>query len=133
MQSDPNIAPQHIFDGVSVNEHHFQPSPSLPALNLGHPSPGSTASVNDRHMEPPQTYEQLLAANNNLRTRVSELELMQMMYSENESTLRRERDAALRSEEELKRRIQQLEEQLNEAGSNAYPNKKLRLSDVTNE
>ena len=88
--------------------------------------------MNDRHIEPPHTYEQLLAANTNLRTRVTELEVINMMYLESENGLRRERDAAVRNEEELRRRIQQLEQQLQEANY-AHPSKKLRLSDVTNE
>jgi hypothetical protein len=36
----------------------------------------------DRHLEPPQTYDQLLHTNNQLKTRVNELELINMMRKE---------------------------------------------------
>lgn len=127
-QQDPNIAPQHIFDGVALTDHTFQ-SPSLPALHLGQPSPGSASS--DRHLEPPMTYEQLLAANTHLKTRVSELEVINMMYSDNENNLRVERDNAIRTQEDLKKRVQQLEEQLRNTNDQEHPSKKQRLSDAS--
>jgi len=127
MHHDPNIAPQHMFDGVTLNDHPFQPSPSLPALHLSQPSPGSMSSINDRsNLEPPQTYEQLLAQNATLRTRVSELEVINMVFSDNENTLRIEKEAALRRVHELEARVRELEDP-------DHPSKKLRLSDVTNE
>ena len=126
MHHDPNIAPQHMFDGVTLNDHPFHASPSLPALGFGHPSPGSTTSANDRHLEPPATYEQLLRSNTDLRTRVTELEVINMMVSESEAGLRKERDHALRNEDDLRRRVHELEQQLS---NDEHQAKRVRLSD----
>ena len=118
-----------MFDGVTLNDHPFHASPSLPSLGLGQPSPGSNASVNDRNLEPPHTYEQLTAQNTTLRTRVTELEVINMMVSESEASLRRERDAFLRKEEDLKRRISELEQQLSAGDEHAA--KKIKVSEVS--
>jgi GATA-binding protein, other eukaryote len=124
LSHDPNIAPPHIFDSITLNDGHFHGS--LPPLNQ--PSPAS--SINgDRGLEPPATYDQLLNHNNTLRTKVNELQLINMMISESEATLRRERDAANQNVEELRARIRQLEEKENLE----HPNKKMRMSDVTNK
>jgi GATA-binding protein len=130
MHHDPNIAPQHIFDGVGLNDQVFQPSPSLPGLHLSHPSPGSTSSLNDRHLEPPQTYEQLFVANTQLKTKVSELEVINIM--QRESAAREVSD--LTSEvEDLKRRVSELQRSLQDMDAGQPPSKKPRLSDNTNE
>ena len=138
---DPNIAPPHIFDSITLNESHFQGS--LPPLNQHSPAssingdrdPGNR-DRGDRHLEPPATYDQLLNHNNTLRTKVNELQLINMMISESEATLRRERDAANQTVEALRARIRQLENQsLDDNNNNTleHPNKKMRMSDVTNE
>lgn len=114
---DPNIAPQHMFDGVTLHDASFGGSPSLPPLNLGHPSPGNLDV----------SYEQLLAANTNLRTRVSELEVINMVYSDNEGGLRAERDIAVRERDDLKRRVNELEQQLQGSTDSVHPNKRVRL------
>ena len=127
LSHDPNIAPPHIFDSITLNDNHF--GSALPPLSQ--PSPGS--SVNgDRHLEPPATYDQLLNHNNTLRTKVNELQLINMMISESEATLRRERDAANQTVEELRTRIRQLEEKGTQ-DELQHPSKKMRMSDVTNE
>lgn len=126
MQHDPNIAPQHMFDGVLLNDHTFQ-SPSLPSL-INQPSPGS-GSLNDRQLEPPMTYDQLMTQNTSLRTRVSELEVINMMYSDNENNLRRERDEAIKAQEDLKRRIDELESQVGGEHGDEHVSKKARLED----
>lgn len=134
-QHNSKIAPQHMFDSVTVGDHNFNQSTTLPALQLRQPSPGSTSSVVDRHLETPQTYEGLLAANTSLRTRVSELEVInelfrgrvaeleqsdasarrsEMIVRDSEVRLRRSLEDAQRREEELKRRISELEQQLAE-------------------
>ncbi|KAF7511960.1 hypothetical protein GJ744_003193 [Endocarpon pusillum] len=126
---DPNIAPQHIFDGVMLNDHTFHSPPSLPALHLNHPSPGSASSLTDRHLEPPQTYDQLLHHNNQLKTRVNELELINIMRKESEVRLQKELDTFRKNEEDLKRRLNQLEQQLNDGHmDDAHPSKRTRLS-----
>lgn len=157
-QHNSNIAPQHIFDSVTLNDHGFNPANTLPALQLRHPSPGSTSSVVDRHLEVPQTYEGLLATNTSLKTRVSELEVInelfrgrvaeleqsdatarrsEMIARDSEVRLRRSLDDAHRQNDELKRRIDDLHHQLNDRSAAVYGNgtnepapKKIRLSDV---
>lgn len=124
-----------MFDSVTVGDHNFNQSNTLPALQLRQPSPGSTSSVVDRHLEAPQTYEGLLAANTSLKTRVSELEVInelfrgrvaeleqsdatarrsEMIVRDSEVRLRRSLEDAHRREDELKRRISELEQQLAE-------------------
>lgn len=128
-----NIAPQHLFDGVSLSEHAFQPSPSMPSLNLRAPSPGSTSSANDRHLEPPQTYDGLLQFNTTLKTRVSELEVIndlfrgrvneleqsdanarraETMQQESETQLRQLLEQTQARENELKRQVEELEREV---------------------
>lgn len=121
MHHDPNIAPQHMFDGVTLGDQHFTGSPSLPPLNLGQPSPGNP--------EASSSYDQLLATNANLRMRVSELEVINMVYSDNENSLRSERDNALRDRDDLKRKVEELENQLNAAAESARPSKKAKIDD----
>ena len=144
-----NIAPQHIFDGVSLNDHTFQ-SPALPSLHLRHPSPGSTSSFNDRNLEPPQTYERLLQDNSSLKTRVTELEVINDLYRGTvnqyeqggapqaemvpqppESQLKQALDQALRREEALKRQVEDLERENAELRGEQPPLKRTRLSDNT--
>ena len=122
MQHPPNIAPQHLFDGVSLTEHAFPQSPSLPALgHLRQPSPGSTTSLNDRHLEPPQTYEALQRSETTLKTRVSELEVINDLFRgrvqqlENEAAqLRLALDEERSRMSPLKRRNEELECELSE-------------------
>ena len=123
MHHDPNIAPQHMFDGVSLHDHQFQ-TPALPQLG-GHPSPGS--------LDQSMTYDALLAQNAVLKTRVSELEVINMMFSDNESNLRRERDEAMQAQEAFKRRIEELEGQHLHGEEMAHPNKRARIEYDTEE
>ena len=118
MHHDPNIAPQHMFDGVALADHVFQ-TPALPSLG-NHPSPGS------EHM----SYEQLLAQTTILKTRVSELEVINMMFQDNLNNLSRERDDAIRGQEDLKRRVDELEHQAQMSLVDLdRPHKKPRLED----
>jgi GATA-binding protein, other eukaryote len=130
MHHDPNIAPQHIFDGVSLNDQAFQHSPSLPGLHLSHPSPGSTSSLNDRHLEPPQTYEQLFLQNTQLKTKVSELEVINIMQRESAT---REVSELTSEVEDLKRQLRELKQTLEERDVEQRPSKKPRLPDNINE
>ncbi|KAL9137959.1 MAG: hypothetical protein Q9175_000820 [Cornicularia normoerica] len=142
-----NIAPQHIFDGISSAEHAF-PSPAIPAFQLRHPSPGSTSSFNDRTLEPPQTYEGLLQANTFLKTRVSELEVINDLYKgtvnqyeqggapqaemipkDSTSELRLSLDQALRREQDLKRQVDELKREVAEFRGEQPPAKRSRISD----
>lgn len=146
LQHPSNIAPQHLFDGVSLSDHAFQ-SPALPPFPPRHPSPGSTSSFNDRNLEPPQTYEALLHANTFLKTRVSELEVINDLYKgtvnqyeqggapqaemvprDTESQLRQSLDQALHREAELKHHVEELEREIAELRGEQPPAaKKARL------
>ncbi|KAJ9629613.1 GATA zinc finger protein 3 [Taxawa tesnikishii (nom. ined.)] len=146
---NPNIAPQHLFDNVSLTEPAFH-SPSLPAFALRQPSP-SASSLNGSHLEPPQTYGDLAATSGHLKTRVSELEVINDLFrgrvtelEQSEQEARRNEamareaadrykadlDTALLREAELKRRIEHLETELAEFKSQAPPQKRQRLSDI---
>lgn len=134
-QHNSNIAPQHMFDSVTFAEHAVNSSNTIPNLQLRQPSPSSSSAAIDRSLDTPQTYEDLLAANTSLKTRVSELEVInelfrgrvaeleqsdatarrsEMIVRESEVRLRRSLEDAHRREEELKRRISELESQLAE-------------------
>ena len=80
-QHNQNVAPQHIFDTVSLPSDTFA-SPSLPSFALRQPSP-PPASLNGNssssHMES-QNHESLLNQNQTLRTRVSELEVINELF-----------------------------------------------------
>jgi len=128
MHHDPNIAPQHMFDGVALQDHQFQ-TPALPQLG-GHQSPGSLVSLSDRQPETPMSYEALVAQNAVLKTRVSELEVINMVFSDNENNLRRERDESIQVTDHFKRRIEELEQQL-QSNELAHPNKKPRVESST--
>lgn len=127
---DPNIAPQHLFDGVTnLSDPHYNGIPTDPALHLSQPSPGThNGPSTGGHM----SYDELVALNTSLRTRVSELEVINMVYHDNEQGLCRARDQAIKERDEMKRRVEELERRL---GSGAYANnndehvaKKPRLS-----
>ena len=119
-----------MFDGVTLSNHDFQ-SPSLPSLNLRQPSPGgSTSSQNDRHLEPPQTYDALLQVNNRLRTRVTELELINDLFKTEVSKLDMTQQLLEQSkqrETDLKRQLEEMEQELHdlrEGSSSAEPRAK---------
>ena len=128
LHHDPNIAPQHLFDGVALSDHVFQ-APALP--NLGsHPSPGSLGSF-AQPSDSLLSVEQLIAQNTLLKTRVSELEVINMMYSDNENNLRKDRDEAVRAHEDLKRRFEELERSVQGSSDLPHPNKKARIEEVS--
>ncbi|MCJ1234122.1 hypothetical protein MMC14_002080 [Varicellaria rhodocarpa] len=141
----PNIAPQHLFDGVSLAEHNFHHSPSLPALPR-QPSPGSTTSLNDRHLEPPATYESLLQSNNTLKTRVNELEVINGLFKGRvneledidrraqmvQNQLRQALEQSQHREHDLKRRLDDLDREVAELRELDSPHvKRLRTSDIS--
>ncbi|KAI9696841.1 MAG: hypothetical protein M1836_005203 [Candelina mexicana] len=149
-----NIAPQHMFDGVSLSDHAFHHSPSFPSMQLSQPSPGSSSSYNDRHLEPPQTYDQLLSANTTLKTRVSELEVINDLFrgrvtelEQNDANTRHgemERrqsnmhlqvalEESQRRESDLKRRVEELEREVSELRDVEPRAKKMRVSDIVDE
>ncbi|KAG5299951.1 GATA transcription factor [Histoplasma capsulatum var. duboisii H88] len=156
-QHHSNIAPQHMFDSVTLSDHSFNPSTAvLPSLQLHNPSISSTSSANDRHLEAPQTYEGLLAANTSLKTRINELELInelfrgrvaeleqsdatarrsEMVARDSESRLSQLLEETQKREDGLKRKIAELEQALIDRellqGLTSEPQaKKIRLTDV---
>jgi GATA-binding protein, other eukaryote len=135
---DPNIAPQHLFDGVATlpDPHFGNGTPSDPALHMRQPSPARPGLSNGQHPTSTREYEELLALNTTLRTRVSELEVINMVYSDNEQNLCRERDQAIQERDEYKRKAEELERQLLDLQAQAgnddeHISKKPRLSPDT--
>lgn len=142
-----------MFDSVTAGDQ-------LPSVQLRQPSPTATSAPVDRQHEAPQTYEDLLAANTSLKTRVSELDLInglfrgrvteleqsdaaarrsEMILRDSEVRLRRSLDDAQRREEELKRRVSELEHQVGEQSGGSQDNpleplaKKMKLADVVEQ
>ncbi|MCJ1479722.1 hypothetical protein MMC13_008408 [Lambiella insularis] len=116
LQHPSNIAPQHMFDHAALTDHVFNHSPSLPAMHLRHPSPGPTLSLTDRHLEPPLSYEVLQQQTTTLKTRVSELEVINDLFrgrvhelEQNDRQLRQALDHSKQQENQLKRRLDDLE------------------------
>ncbi|PSK40096.1 protein GZF3 [Elsinoe australis] len=145
-----NIAPQHLFDHVSLAESAFN-SPALPGFSLRHPSP-SVSSMNGQMDHTNGAYPDMHNANNgaHLKTRVSELEVIndlfrgrvaelesseqearrsESMAREETSRMKRDLDAALAREESLKRRVEDLEAQIN--GDHEGSRKRTRMSDAS--
>lgn len=146
-----NIAPQHMFDSVTLGDS-MTSSSGLPSRQMRQPSPSAV----DRQLDSPHTFESLLALNTSLKTRVSELEFVnelfrgrvteleqsdasarrsEMIVRDSEVRLRRSLEDAQRREEDLKRRVSDLERQLGssstgDAESGEPAAKKIRLSDV---
>ncbi|PLN83642.1 hypothetical protein BDW42DRAFT_61180 [Aspergillus taichungensis] len=134
-QHNSNIAPQHMFDSVTLGDHTINSSNGLHPGQLRQPSPTATSAAADRQGDSPQTYEGLLAANASLKTRVSELELInglfrgrvaeleqsdatarrsEMIVRDSEVRLRRSLEEAQHREEDLKRRVSELERQVSD-------------------
>jgi Uncharacterized conserved protein len=151
-----NIAPQHMFDSVTRGDGTLNSSGGLPTLPLRQPSPSAV----DRQLgESPQTYESLLALNTSLKTRVSELDLInelfrgrvaeleqsdasarrsEMIARDSEARLRRTLDESQRREDNLKRRVEELEHQLatggaGEGDSSEPQAKRIRLADMVEQ
>lgn len=145
------------FDSNGLSEHPFHHETSLPPLHLRAPSPGrSESSINgDRHLEVPQTYEQIIAANSSLKTRVSELEVINELFRgrvtqleqdeanarrgeemrrDSERVLRQHLEESQRRENQLKRRLDDLEREVSEMREASGPrNKKMRVADIVGD
>ena len=126
-----SIAPSHMFDTAPLADTtfaHIRHSPSLPSLQFRHHSPGSVASYGDKHLEPPQTYEHLQQHNTTLKTKVSELEVINGLYKdrigelEHNDRLHRQahEDARIR-EDNLRRRLDDLEREIIEMRKGSSP------------
>ena len=111
-------------------------------MPLRHPSPGSSISLNDRHLEPPLSYEGLQQQNTTLKTRVSELEVINDLYRSRvqeleqndrraemvQSQLRQALEQCKQQENNLKRRVDDLEHEFADSLPHA---KRLRASDAS--
>lgn len=76
----------------------------------------------DRHLDIPQTYEQLIASNSSLKTRVSELEVINELFrgrvtqlEQDESNARRGEEMRRESEQNLKAQVDDLQRRLQES------------------
>lgn len=110
---NPNIAPQHIFDTVSLPSDAFA-SPSLPAFGI-HRQPSPTQSANggsNGQLQPPPTMEELQAQNNSLRTRVSELEVIQDLFRGRVGELESAEQAARQAEKDARNEVERLQAEL---------------------
>jgi GATA-binding protein len=149
---NPNIAPQHIFDTVSLTTDAFV-SPNLPSFALRQPSP-SVASLNgttNGNGDSNQSYDALSAHNNQLRTRVSELEVINDLFRGRVAQLEQSEQDARRSEKakdeevlrlrtdleamqakaaELERRLAEIDGQRDDGGS---PRKRQRMDEEVTE
>ncbi|KAL6719883.1 GATA zinc finger protein 3 [Lecanora helva] len=144
-QHPSNIAPQHLFDGVSLTDHVFN-SPTM--SHLRPPSPSSTSAFLERNSEQPQTFDGLVQANTLLKTRVSELEVINDLYrgtvnqyeqgsapqaemvprESSESQLRHLLEQSQRRERDLKQKVEELEHEIADLRGDQPPSKKARLS-----
>jgi len=156
MYGHHNHLPQ--FNGVhSLEDQHYHQSPSLPQMHMQRgPSPGRSASPMNGHrgLEIPQTYEQLIAENSSLKTRVSELEVINELFrgrvtqlEQDENNARRGEDMrresehnlgirlgeSQRRENQLKSRLDDLERELNDLKEGAPPAKKMRATDIVTD
>lgn len=143
-----NIAPQHLFDNVTLAESAFH-SPSLPGFHLRNPSP-SPSAINGSHLEAPQAFGDNSSL---LKTRVSELEVINDLFRGRVSELEQSEQEARRREAlaqeaadryradlhtahareaDLKRRVEDLEAEL-ASYRQAPPAKKVRLSDASSD
>ena len=140
------------FNGHPLDDP-YNHSQSLPQMHLRQPSPGRSASpLNGAHsLEVPQTYEQLIAQNSSLKTRVSELEVINELFRgrvtqleqdeqnarrgeemrrESEQDLMRRLEESQRRENQLKRRLDDVERENQELRDGAPRPKKMRVADI---
>ena len=142
--------PQAVLDGVPISEHAPRTASALSAPHLRQHSPGSIRAVTDRPFEASRSQEALLAANTALRTRVNELEVINDLFRgrvsqlEHELNLRREGptqhgsdgqlrtslDESRRRENDLKRRLDDLEQEVSGLRGSSPRAKKMRVSDI---
>lgn len=126
---------------MTLNEHNLHASQSLPSFNIRQPSPGSTSSQNDRRSDSKPSYDQLYQENTALKTRVSELEVINILYkgqvgeqdqkaSESEQQLRQLLEEAQRRENDLKQQVKELEQENTELRGDEPAPKRQRVSDV---
>jgi GATA-binding protein, other eukaryote len=139
-----------MFDSVTLDHQAFySPSISQNPFRPASPSASSATGNGITHLEPPQTVE----ARKALQTRVSELEVINGLFSgrvqelelsvdeskrkeeitrEVERKVQAELEQALSREAELKRRVEELEAELTELREGPRT-KRMRLSDLVED
>ncbi|KAF1912828.1 hypothetical protein BDU57DRAFT_336261 [Ampelomyces quisqualis] len=130
-----NIAPQHMFEqALSSDVFH---SSALGAFGHRAPSPANS-SINGSHLDAPLPYDSLAAQNTALKTRVSEMELINDLFRnrvtelENSENAARETEAKLRAElDEVRQRESDLKRRLDELEDESPRHKKPRFSDIS--
>jgi GATA-binding protein len=106
---------------------------------FGHRAPSpANSSVNGSHLDAPLPYDSLAAQNTALKTRVSEMELINDLFRnrvtelENSENAARDTEAKLRAElEEVKQRESELKRRLEELEDEGPRHKKPRFSDIS--
>lgn len=125
---DPHLP---VFNGI--DGHQYQ-SPALPQYPVPTGSPGRpTSPMNgEAHLDIPDTREQLIAANSSLKTRVSELEVIQDLYrgrlsqleqdQQTQDNFRHQAEEAMKAEvherqirEEIQRKHEETQRQLDDS------------------
>ncbi|KAK3353655.1 hypothetical protein B0T25DRAFT_219171 [Lasiosphaeria hispida] len=103
----PNMYNVQIYQNL---DDHFQ-SQQLPGFGVSAASPGRPPSpMNGERLDIPQTHEQLIAVNSSLKTRVSELEVIQELYRgriqqlEQEESVRQVQEAG-KADEQLRSQV----------------------------
>lgn len=152
----PSMYPGHMPSFNGLDDHYAHHSPTLPPMHIRQPSPGrSTSPLNGANgLEVPQTYEQLVAQNSALKTRVSELDLInelfrgrvaqleqdestarrgQEMHRESEQSLISRLEESQRRENQLKRRLDDMERELSELKEGPPRAKKMRVADMVGD
>ena len=138
-----------MFDGANLSDHHFNGAGAL-----RQPSPGSASSNNDRHFDAPASFENLQQHNTWLRTRVSELEVINSLYQghvqqnnrqehhlapqaemmpqqETETSLRELLEQSKRREEDLTRQVEELKREVSEMKEEQSEAKRTRRTDTS--
>lgn len=111
---NPNIAPQHIFDTVSLPSDNFA-SPSLPSFALRQGSPSASSLNGASQLDPPQSYDALAAQNSQFRTRISELEVINDLFRGRVSELEGSEREARKETDQHRQQLSWAETKLQEA------------------
>ncbi|KAF2762152.1 hypothetical protein EJ05DRAFT_199266 [Pseudovirgaria hyperparasitica] len=133
-----NIAPQHMFDGVTFDGTNFHTSSLANIANLRQPSPSN--SVANGQLDQSLSYDSLVLQNNGLKTRVSELEVINDLFrgrvaelENSEQDARRNLDESRAREIDLKRRVEEMEAELADARGSPLRHKRMKMSDLVDE
>ncbi|KAH8597284.1 hypothetical protein B0O99DRAFT_89832 [Bisporella sp. PMI_857] len=149
MYGSHNHLPAFNGGGHPLDEQYAHQSSAIPQHLQRPQSPGRSASPMNGHrgLDIPQTYEQLIAENSSLKTRVSELEVINELFrgrvhqlEQDEANARRGEDMrresehnlsirleeSQRRENQLKSRLDDLEKELSEL-KEGPPAKKMRV------